>query len=98
MIDDVINAFDHVDAKAVEAWIVERGDPVHARRSRLTRMADAGIPERVIDMVVAVSYPEHFVVNRGADMSESQRPEADCYRPGTRAPYGIPTLPRPALP
>ena len=91
-IDDVIDASDHVDAKAVEAWIVERGDQFTLDASRLTRMADAGVAESVIDMVVAVSYPEHFVVNRdadgAADVSESQRPQADRYRPGTGARYG----------
>ena len=91
-IDDVIDASNHINAKAVEAWIVERDDVFTLDASRLTRMADAGVAASVIDMIVAVSYPEHFVVNRGAEgsaeVSESQRSEADHYRPGTRGRYG----------
>ena len=75
-IDDLVDASSRMDAKAVEAWIVERGGQFTLDANRLVAMADAGVPESVIDMVVAVSYPEQFVVDRnregGTDLAESE--------------------------
>ena len=91
-IDDLVDASSHMDAKAVEAWIVERGDQFALDASRLVAMADAGVPESVIDMVVAVSYPEHFVVDRnledGIDLAESEYTPTGRYGRAGRDRYG----------
>lgn len=64
-INDVIEATDKVSAETLQLWVVERGEPFALDASRLVAMADAGVPPSVIDVVVAVSYPEKFVVNEG---------------------------------
>lgn len=64
-IDDVIEADASVHRVAVEAWVVEQGDRFDVDAEVLGRMADAGVTEGVIDMVVAVSYPEKFAIDRG---------------------------------
>ena len=91
-IEDVVDASSQIDAKAVEAWIVERGEQFALDASRLIALADAGVPESVIDMVVAVSYPEQFVVDRslagGADLAESEYTPTGRYGRGGRARFG----------
>jgi len=62
-VDDVIEAARRVSAETLQLWVVERGEPFALDASRLIEMADAGVPPGVIDVVVAVSYPEKFVVN-----------------------------------
>ncbi len=63
-VDDVIEAIGYVDAQAIPAWLVERDVPLQLNSKQLVRMADAGVPAEVIDMVVAISYPGRFVVDR----------------------------------
>jgi hypothetical protein len=63
--DDLIDAVGKVDPEAVEALIVERGDPFRINAENLVRLADAGVPGSVIDLAVAMSYPDHFAVKRG---------------------------------
>ena len=65
-VDDVIDAVLNVDAKAVEAWVAELGQEFQGLSADdLIRMADAGVPEEVVDVVVAVSFPERFALNGG---------------------------------
>ncbi|TFH58000.1 MAG: hypothetical protein E4G90_11060, partial [Gemmatimonadales bacterium] len=63
--DDLIEASGKVDAVALEALIVERGDPFAVNSAMLVRLADAGVPESVIDLAVAVSFPDRFSVKAG---------------------------------
>ncbi len=63
-VDDIIEAHAHTAAEAVRAWIVEQGDPLHLDADRLIRLADAGVPSDVIDVAVAVSFPDRFAVGR----------------------------------
>jgi hypothetical protein len=53
-------------AEALEALLVERGDAYDVDASMLVRLADAGVPGKVIDVVVALSYPDRFVLDAGA--------------------------------
>ncbi|NIP57213.1 MAG: hypothetical protein GWM92_03570 [Gemmatimonadetes bacterium] len=62
-IDDVIDASEHVHPQAVKSWIAEQSDPFRIDAEGLTAMADAGVPRDVIDVVVAVSYPDRFAVD-----------------------------------
>ncbi len=80
-VDDVIEANGKVSAETLQLWVVEGGEPFALDASRLIEMADAGVPPGVIDVVVAVSYPEKFVVNEGR--TAGRRPgEAARGRPG----------------
>jgi len=64
--EDLVEATGKVDGKAIEALIVERGDPFDPDADMLVRLADAGVDPAVIDLAVAVSYPEKFAVGSGA--------------------------------
>ena len=61
----VIEASSKVDPEVVKAWIAETGEPFALDASQLSRMADGGVPDGVIDVMIAVSYPENFVLNTG---------------------------------
>lgn len=64
-IDDVIDASRHVHEKAVEAWIAEVGQEfANLDVDDLVRLDDAGVSGDLIDVIVAVSFPERFAVNR----------------------------------
>lgn len=59
---DVVDAVRHLDARVVEAWLIERHESFALDGKRLVKLADAGVPGRVIDVMVALSYPEEFTV------------------------------------
>ncbi len=66
-IDDVIDASESVDAKAVEAWIAEVSQEFAGLDSEdLLKLDAAGVSGGVIDVVVAVSFPERFAVSEDA--------------------------------
>jgi hypothetical protein len=62
-VNDVIEASEVEPASVVQAWLAERRAPLKLNAKALERMADAGVDSSVIDMAVAVSYPDHFRVN-----------------------------------
>lgn len=66
-VDDVIEASERVHPDAVEAWLVERDAALDLDADALARLADAGVPEGVIDVAIAVTYPERFAVDRGRE-------------------------------
>ena len=76
-VDDIIEASSRTDAEAVRAWLVERGAPVRLDAERLVRMADAGVDPSVIDVAVAVSYPDRFAVARETDRRMRDRDRWD---------------------
>jgi hypothetical protein len=83
--DDVIEATGRVSAATVQLWVVERGEAFALDATTLIEMADGGVPPSVIDVVVAVSYPEKFVVNDGG--FTEPRP-AEAGRRGGRSALG----------
>ena len=84
-LDDVIEASGKVSAVTLQIWVAERGEPFALDGNRLIEMADAGVPAGVIDVVIAVSYPEKFVVNDGAP---SEPRFAEARRGGGRSALG----------
>ncbi len=67
LVDDVLEANRLVPATAVEAWLAESGARAALDRKGLGRLADAQVEERVIDLLVAMAYPQKFQVRRAAD-------------------------------
>lgn len=63
---DVEEASGRMDERAVETWVVAQNDAFELGADDLVRLDDAGVSERVIDAVVAVSYPDRFVVEAGS--------------------------------
>ncbi len=66
-VEEIIDAHARTDAEAVRAWIAEQGQPIRLDADRLVRLADAGVSPEVIDVAVAVSYPERFALARQPD-------------------------------
>ena len=86
-IDHVIDATQNVDSRAVEAWIAEAGQPfAHLDSDDLVRLDDAGVPGHVIDVVVAVSFPNRFALNRQAAHTDDAVRSARAARPIMIAP------------
>jgi hypothetical protein len=85
-VEDVIEASASVDGAAVEALIVERGDAFAVDADMLVRLDDAGVPAGVIDLVVAVSFPDRFAVKAGPvqvdEYAEADRPRRSIYMAG----------------
>ncbi len=75
--DDIIEGAGRVEPAAIEALIVERGDPFVVNAEMLVRLDEGGVPGRVIDMVVAVSYPDHFAVKAGPVPVEEYEAEGE---------------------
>jgi hypothetical protein len=61
-IQNVIDASPHVAAPALEAALVESRATFGLDAQRLRQMDAAGVPSRVIDVMVALTYPQAFSV------------------------------------
>ena len=49
-----------IDTATVQAWLVERNDPIKVDVRMLTSLADAGVPGSVTDVMVALAHPDDF--------------------------------------
>jgi hypothetical protein len=77
---DVREAAERIDTKAVEAWVAARGERFALDGDALIQLADDGVEESIIDVVVAVTYPETFAIDANA---EARTRDAGALR-GTR--------------
>ena len=60
-IGDVIEASRELDPAVVEAWLLQRMPRFTVEARQLRQLADARVPDSVIDLVVALSRPEMFL-------------------------------------
>lgn len=65
-LDDVKEASGKVSPRALEAALVETGSSYDLSGKDLVSLQDANVPSSVTDLVVALSYPERFIVERQA--------------------------------
>ncbi len=65
-IDDLLEAKDWVPVEAIEALVVETQASFPIDSNALNALADSGLPTTVIDLLVAQSYPDYFVVENTA--------------------------------
>lgn len=65
-IDDILEAWEIFPVEIIEAAIIESNSMFALDTTALVSLADAGVEDRVIDLMVAVSFPEKFVVDTGA--------------------------------
>ncbi len=73
-IDDVIDASRNVDTDAVKGWLASVEQQFEGLSAEdLIRMEDAGVATAVIDVVVAVSFPEQFALNEELDSPDRNR-------------------------
>ena len=68
-VDAIIDAHAAVGSEAVRSWIGQQGQILELNADHLVRLADAGVAPEVIDVAVAVSFPEEFQVSRQPDES-----------------------------
>jgi hypothetical protein len=57
---EIIDASKHVNGAVIEAWLSENRQAFTMNATRLKALADAGVQDRVIDVLVALSYPNVF--------------------------------------
>ncbi len=65
-LDDVMEAGSKVSPRALEAALVETGSSYDLSGKDLVALQDADVPSSVTDLIVALSYPDRFVVERQA--------------------------------
>ncbi len=63
-IDNIIEAADKIDSEAVEAAVVETGTRIHIDSQALLNLSDSVVSSELIDLMVAMSFPEHFRIAR----------------------------------
>jgi hypothetical protein len=68
-LDDVKEASGKVAPRALEAALVETNTGFDLKGRTLVDLDDAGVPDSVIDLLVALSYPDRFVVERSSSRS-----------------------------
>lgn len=76
-VEDVEEASRELEPQALDILLFERGGVFEVNAEVLTRMADAGVPDRVIDLVVALAYPDVFNVNSEARLVGYHPAEAE---------------------
>lgn len=67
---DVVEASAKVPAEVVQAALSELNAPFTLNAKGLVAMADAGVTGSVIDLMVALTYPRHFVVDRAGGSAD----------------------------
>lgn len=65
-LDDVKEASAKVSPRTLEAALVETRSTFELSGKRLIELQNAGVPASVTDLIVALSYPDRFVVERTA--------------------------------
>jgi hypothetical protein len=86
----VLEAVRHVDTTAVQSWIIARGTKFNLTAKQLAALADGGIPSSITDVMIGVSYPEHFALKQsgganGLASGWSNGPAVGAYGNGVRS-------------
>lgn len=68
---DVIEASAKVPAEAVQAAVAEAKGRFDLNKKSLVALADAGVSETVIDLMVGLAFPQRFVVERRTNYGSS---------------------------
>ncbi len=72
-IDEVIDLSRRIPYELIEAAIVELDKPFKINSSALKRLADAHVQPQVVDLMVAISFPDRFDVSRQRVVPVRQR-------------------------
>lgn len=70
-LDEVKEAGSKVSSGALEAALIETLAGFDLNSRKVMELAAAGVPEAVIDLVIALSYPDKFVIQRLAQVAPS---------------------------
>lgn len=74
--DEIIEASRNLSSPVVSAWLVEQAQGFSVNGKALKRLDAEGVPTPVIDIVVALSHPRVFAINR-ADHTAEEAPIMD---------------------
>ena len=97
---DIVDAVHSADTLVVEAWLVERGGRFQVDAHRLAALADAGVPGRITDLMIALAYPKVFAHDQSLRVASTMPrgstiyatlppPDPFGYR-GVYSPYSFP--------
>ena len=70
-VKDIIEANGKVASAAIETALFETKTQFALNNRALIALSEAGVTENVIDLMLAISYPSHFEVNRWAAVPQS---------------------------
>jgi len=70
-VDDVIEASGKAPGEAVQAAVAEAKGRFDLNKKSLIALADAGVAEPVIDLMIGLAFPQRFVVERRASYGSS---------------------------
>lgn len=85
-VDDVLEVVAEADADVARALVAEAGLPFDLDGQALRDMKDRGMPADVIDVMVAVTYPERFEIAGGSWEAREAPTSARARRPYAAAP------------
>jgi hypothetical protein len=72
-VDDVLEVATIADVAVSEAWLTSRGQGFELSGKQLVQVADAGMPSRIIDMMVAMSNPDKFALRRNTANADREQ-------------------------
>ncbi len=88
ILNDIVEASTRIEPEAVEAALLESDTELDVTSDVLIEMDEAGVPGNVIDLTVALAYPDYFTVRRS---TEGDAPSYGGYPPAGGGPwYGYP--------
>ncbi len=85
-IEEVIELTDKVAPEVMEAALMEMRKPFEINSKVLLRLDNEGVPSQVVDLMVALSFPEKFTIER-RDIQPVERPASREYAPSIVYPY-----------
>jgi len=92
-VDDALELFQATGTEVTTALMAELGDPFSLDAATLRRLSRGGAPAEVLDMMIAMTWPERFQVSTDGSVARAapaERPEDPRSRVGvpSRAAYG----------
>ena len=85
-ISEIIELSSKVESEVIEAALLEIRKPFPINSKQLVKLSDSGVNSRIVDLMVALSFPEKFSVKPKA-ISLVKRPEPYNNYPYFRMPY-----------
>jgi hypothetical protein len=100
-IEEVTEVAQKLPLSGLEAVLLETGASFPLNSTRLIELDEAGVPERIIDLMVALSFPNRFVIERRASGGGGSAPMGYGFGYGSMydwpyyyAPFGYSTFGR----
>ncbi len=80
--DDLMEVYARTGSGVTRAWVAEQLDPLPVNAATLVELDEAGLPEEVIDVVVAHAFPDEFALARSGDYERRPSDVARAYPAG----------------